>query len=394
MAGLTSKAPLTSYWQNPDGTSRPLVSAGTAINVRIPLLLLCSFPAFLAGPSLPGQQPSASTQFQELEKQFETNRQPRKFIEPFLAFARTHADDPKAIDALTWVLKYYQRGPEADRALRLLANHHAGNDQLVTVFQRIGRNPSLAVGQLYRAVLKQNKDPQVLGNACMRQTEYLLRQLDLKQEIESAPEKRERYEQFLGKAIVDHLRSLEIEAVLVEAELLCRRIETDFAEIRTFQGILGDLAERKLFTIRHLSIGRPAANITGDDVFGKRLQLSDFQGKVVVIDFWADWCLTCRTMYSSNRELVGKMEGRPFVLLGVNSDRDRKQTTRVIRTQGLNWRSWWDGGSTTGPIAKTWNIETWPAIYVLDHQGVIRYKNIKGTELLGAVEKLVSEAEK
>ena len=149
-------------------------------------------------------------------------------------------------------------------------------------------------------------------------------------------------------------------------------------DIRYLGGILGDIVREH----------------EGEDVFGKRLQLSDFKGKVMVIDFWADWCLTCRTMYSSNRELVGKMEGRPFVLLGVNSDRDRKQTTRVIRTQGLNWRSWWDGGSTTGPIAKTWNIETWPAIYVLDHNGVIRFKDIKGAELRRAVEKLVSEAEK
>ncbi len=356
------------------------------------ILLLCSL--LLSGPALPGQQPTAGKQFQQLEKQFETNRQPRKFVEPFLDFARSHADSPEAISALTWVLKYYQRGPEADQALQLLSRQHAGNKELVPVFQRIGHNPSLAVGQFFRAVLKENKDPQVLGNACMRQTEYLLRQLDLKQEIESAPQKRERYEQFLGKANVDHLRGLKIEAVLTEAESLCVRIQDHFAEVRTFQGILGDLAERKLFTIRHLSIGRPAANIEGEDVFGKKLQLSDFKGKVVVIDFWADWCLTCRTMYSSNRELVEKMEGRPFALLGINSDRDRRQTGRVIRTQGLNWRSWWDGGSTRGPIAKTWNIETWPAIYVLDHQGVIRYKNVKGAELHRGVEKLVTEAEK
>jgi len=369
-----------------------LISPGAAINVRT--LLLGTLSVLLAGSSLLAQQPEASTRFQQLEKQFEANRQPRTFVEPFLAFARSHADAPEAISALTWVLKYYQRGPEADEALKLLADHHADNDQLLPVFQRIGRNPSLVVGQLYRAVLKQNKDPQVLGSACMRHTEYLLRQLELKQEIESTPQNRERYEQFLGKANVDYLRSLKIDAVLVEAESLCLRIEKDFAELRTFQGILGDLAKRKLFTIRHLSIGRPVANIEGEDVFGQPFQLTDFQGKVIVIDFWADWCLTCRTMYSSNRKLVEEMEGRPFVLLGVNSDRDRKQTGRVIRTQGLNWRSWWDGGSTRGPIARTWNIETWPAIFVLDHKGVIRYKDIKGNELRQAVEKLVREAEK
>ena len=362
--------------------------------MRFPLLLMLGcLPGLLSGSPLLGQR-AASKEFQELEKQFEANRQPRKFIGPFLEFASKNANNPAAVDALTWVLKYYQRGPEADQALQMLAKHHAGSDQLVPVFQRIGYNPSLAVGQLYRAVLKQNKNPQVLGHTCMRLTDFLLRQLDLVQDIGTKPKQVERYEQFLGKEIVDHLRGLDREKVLAEAESLCLQISRDFADVRTFQGILGDLAEQKLFRIRHLSIGRPATNIVGEDVFGKQFQLNDFKGKVVVIDFWADWCIACRTMYSTNRELVAQMEGRPFVLLGVNSDRNRGQTGRVIRTQGLNWRSWWDGGSTRGPIAKTWNVQTWPAIYVLDHKGVIRFKDIKGAELRRAVEKLVSEAEK
>ena len=87
------------------------------------------------------QPPEASTEFQQLEKKFAANRQPRKFVEPFLTFARSHADAPEAISALAWVLKYHQRGPEADEALKLLADHHAGNAQLLSVFQRIGRNP-------------------------------------------------------------------------------------------------------------------------------------------------------------------------------------------------------------------------------------------------------------
>ena len=53
-----------------------------------------------------------------------------------------------------------------------------------------------------------------------------------------------------------------------------------------------------------------------------------------------------------------------------------------------------EGTRTYRSYDRTWNIETWPAIFVLDHKGVIRYKDIKGSELHRAVEKLVSEAEK
>ncbi len=339
------------------------------------------------------QVTDAAKELQTLEQQFKADRQPRKFVASFIELARQQPSEPEAIVALTWVLRHYQRGPEAEQALELLAKDHAGSDKLQAVFQRIGRNPSLSVARLYRAALKVNQDSEVQAHACMRLTEYLMRQLQLKEELADDQRKIERYEQFMGKIIVDHVRGLKPAEVLQEGESLCRRVLTEFADLKTFQGRMGDVAERELFRIQHLSIGQPVADIRGEDVSGKAMNLADYRGKVIVVDFWADWCINCRMMYTSNRELVQKMTGKPFVLLGVNSDRNRLQTLRVIRTQGINWRSWWDGGTTRGPIATRWNIETWPAIYVIDHQGVIRYKNLKGPELLKAVEQLLSEIE-
>jgi len=98
-------------------------------------------------------------------------------------------------------------------------------------------------------------------------------------------------------------------------------------------------------------------------------------------------------MYPHERSLVKKMEGRPFALLGVNSDADREKLKEVMKKEGITWRSWWNGGSTQGPIAAKWNVHGWPTIYVLDAKGVIRYKNIRGKPLEEAVEKLVREAE-
>ena len=62
---------------------------------------------------------------------------------------------------------------------------------------------------------------------------------------------------------------------------------------------------------------------------------------------------------------------------------------RPIRS--LTWRSWWDGGSTNGPIARAWNVSAWPTIYVLDHKGVIRYKNVREQALDKAVDTLLAE---
>ena len=98
-------------------------------------------------------------------------------------------------------------------------------------------------------------------------------------------------------------------------------------------------------------------------------------------------------MYPHERSLVKKMEGKPFVILGINSDADREALKKVLAEEHLTWRSWWDGGSTEGPIASKWNVRGWPTTYVLDSRGVIRYKNVRDDELEKAVGTLLKEGE-
>lgn len=98
-------------------------------------------------------------------------------------------------------------------------------------------------------------------------------------------------------------------------------------------------------------------------------------------------------MYPHERSLVKKYKNRPFALIGVNSDADRDRLKKTLVDKNLTWRSFWDGGSTNGPIATTWNVSGWPTIYVIDAAGRIRYKNARGDDLDAALEKLVKEAE-
>ena len=98
-------------------------------------------------------------------------------------------------------------------------------------------------------------------------------------------------------------------------------------------------------------------------------------------------------MYPHERSLVKDYANRPFALIGVNSDRDRDQIKKIIEEKELTWRSFWNGGSTRGPISTAWNVSGWPTIYVMDHEGVIRYKNVRGDDLDHAIETLVAEAE-
>src|SRR5437588_1999669 len=100
-------------------------------------------------------------------------------------------------------------------------------------------------------------------------------------------------------------------------------------------------------------------------------------------------------MYPHERSLVKRLEGKPFALLGVNSD-PKPILKDTIAKEQMTWRSWFDGGNTSGPIATKWNVEGWPTLYVLDHKGVIRHKWVGSpgdTVMDEVIESLVNEAE-
>ena len=95
-------------------------------------------------------------------------------------------------------------------------------------------------------------------------------------------------------------------------------------------------------------------------------------------------------MYPHERSLVKRLAGKPFALIGVNSD-EKTKLKQVLKKENMTWRSWWDGGNTSGPIASKWNVHGWPTIYVLDHKGVIRFKGPREEALDRAVDDLLAE---
>jgi peroxiredoxin len=123
-----------------------------------------------------------------------------------------------------------------------------------------------------------------------------------------------------------------------------------------------------------LKVGDPAPEIGGEDLDGKPMKLSDFRGKVVVLDFWGDWCPFCQPTYTYQNHLIDRMKGEPFALLGVNSDDTQAQAQLVVKNQKIRWRSWYDGGGPVmrGPIFNNYGIAAIPTTFVIDKEGIIR----------------------
>jgi hypothetical protein len=101
-------------------------------------------------------------------------------------------------------------------------------------------------------------------------------------------------------------------------------------------------------------------------------------------------------MYPHERSLVKRLEGKPFALVGVNSDQSRQELKKAIDKEKMTWRSFFDGPGRSGPISTRWNVHGWPTLYVLDAKGVIRHKWVgsPGDEVMDrAVNDLVRQAE-
>jgi S1-C subfamily serine protease/thiol-disulfide isomerase/thioredoxin len=167
------------------------------------------------------------------------------------------------------------------------------------------------------------------------------------------------------------------------------RIAKDFHDVEVGETDLASLADRTLFDIKNLAVGRTAQNIVGKDADDVELKLSDYRGKVVVLDFWVDWCPHCVAMYPVERALVSKYVGKPFAILGVNCD-EAARLKRVLDAKTVTWRNWADGPA--GPISAHWHVDGFPTLFVLDQNGVIRYRNVRGYDLENAVAELMTKA--
>ena len=134
------------------------------------------------------------------------------------------------------------------------------------------------------------------------------------------------------------------------------------------------MAEIELFELEHLTVGKVAPELKGEDIDGKKLELSDYRGKVVVLIFWASWCGPCMQMVPSEVRLAKRMKGKPFALIGINGDAIQNDARHAIEKENMSWPSFWDKKGVGGAIPTAWNIHGWPTVFVLDSDGVIQLK--------------------
>ncbi len=145
----------------------------------------------------------------------------------------------------------------------------------------------------------------------------------------------------------------------------------------------GKAYAKKLETMKATAIGAVAPGFTQADTTGRLISLADFKGKYVLLDFWASWCGPCRRENPNVVENFQKYKDKNFTVLGVSLDQPgaKEAWLKAIHKDNLTWTHVSDLQFWNNEAAKLYGIQAIPQNYLLDPQGKIVAKNIRGKAL-------------
>lgn len=140
---------------------------------------------------------------------------------------------------------------------------------------------------------------------------------------------------------------------------------------------------KTLYDLGPLSIGAPAPDFSQNDVNDKPVKLSDFRGKYVLLDFWASWCGPCRAENPNVVETYRAYSDKNFTVLGVSLDQPGKKDAwlAAIEKDGLPWTQVSDLQFWNNAAAKLYQVRSIPQNFLIDPNGKIVAKNLRGEAL-------------
>jgi len=139
-----------------------------------------------------------------------------------------------------------------------------------------------------------------------------------------------------------------------------------------------------------LSEGREAPEINLPDADGNPLPLKNFRGKIVLIDFWASWCGPCRKEMPNVVKAYAKYKDKGFEIYGVSLDQSKEKWLEAIKKDGITWPQVSDLKYWECEAARAYNVQGIPFTVLLDKEGKILAKNLRGDDLEKAIEKALA----
>lgn len=133
--------------------------------------------------------------------------------------------------------------------------------------------------------------------------------------------------------------------------------------------------------IKPFAVGNVAPDFTLPTAEGDSLTLSEMRGKVVLLDFWASWCMPCRLENPNVKDAYAKYKDRGFEVFGVSLDEDAEKWKKAIQEDGITWKQTLDLAGTPRSVGQLYQIQAIPKTFLLDREGKIIAKDLRGPQL-------------
>lgn len=150
-----------------------------------------------------------------------------------------------------------------------------------------------------------------------------------------------------------------------------------------------ELSQKKAQEPKIGDIGSVIPDFEQNDVDGKPVNIKSFRGKYVLIDFWASWCGPCRGENPNVVSAFKKYSSKNFTVLGISLDKSKDPWIQAINNDGLTWTHVSDLKGWTNAVAQKFGINSIPQNFLIDPNGVIIGKNLRGPDLEAKLESVL-----
>lgn len=165
---------------------------------------------------------------------------------------------------------------------------------------------------------------------------------------------------------------------------LARRFEKENPNSPQAKSFIGNIAR-----IRGVMVGSEAPEIALNDTTGTPVPLSSLRGKYVLIDFWASWCGPCRQENPNVVRMYNKYKDKGFAIYSVSLDQTRANWVKAIRNDHLTWTHVSDLKYWQSAAAQQYGVQAIPQTFLIDREGKIVAKNLRGEALEQKLEELL-----